>query len=122
MKRASLGPLEQEIIAHVWRQQTCTTRDVVESLTKNREIAYNTVQTVMTRLVNKGLLKRRLKGKTHVYQPTAGQKSLLASLIHQTIGGLTRQFGEAALIAFVDDLEEISPRTRRQLIEKLKHK
>ena len=73
----------------------------------------------MTRLVDKGLLLRKLEGKTHVYKPAAKQKNVLSSLLNQTVGNFTRQFGEAALIAFVDGLDDISAETRQKLIEKL---
>ena len=119
MKNVSLGPLEQEVMKCVWQKKTCTARDIVERLSQDREIAYNTIQTIMTRLVAKGLLKRKLEGKTHVYKPAAKQKSVLFSLIAQTMSGFTGQFGEEALIAFVDGLDDISEETRQKLIEKL---
>ena len=119
MKNVSLGPLEQEVMGCIWKRQHCTARDVVECLDQNREIAYNTIQTIMTRLVDKGLLKRKLEGKTHVYKPVARQKNVLLSLLNQTISDFTGQFGEEALIAFVDGLDDISAETRQKLIEKL---
>lgn len=122
MKKVSLGPLEQEVMACIWEKKTCTARDIVECLSQDREIAYNTVQTIMTRLVDKGLLKRKLQGKTHVYKPAAKQKNILSSLINQIMGSFTGQFGEEALIAFVDGLDDISEETRKKLIEKLQKK
>lgn len=119
MKSISLGPLEQEVMSCVWKHKTSTARDVVKCLGQNREIAYNTIQTIMTRLVGKGLLKRKLEGKTHTYKPVATQENILQSLISQTMSGLTNQFGEEALVAFVDSLDDISQRTRQKLIEKL---
>lgn len=121
MRNVSLGPLEQEVMSCVWRKKTCTTRDVLECLTQSRKIAYNTVQTIMTRLVDKRLLERSLEGKTHIYKPAVEQKSILSSLINQTMGSFTNQFGEEALIAFVDGLGDISDQTRQKLIEKLQN-
>src|SRR3990167_2004095 len=118
MKNVSLGPLEQEVMSCVWKNKTCTASEVVECLGQNREIAYNTIQTIMTRLVDKGLLKRKLEGKTHVYKPAVRQKNVLLSLLNQTMSGFTSQFGEEALIAFIDGLDDISAETRQKLIEK----
>ncbi|KKQ93180.1 MAG: Transcriptional repressor, CopY family, partial [Candidatus Levybacteria bacterium GW2011_GWA1_39_11] len=117
MKNVSLGPLEQEVMSCVWKNKTCTARDVWENLSKDREVAYNTIQTIMTRLVDKGLLKRKLEGKTHVYKPAVRQKNVLLSLLNQTMSSFTGQFGEEALIAFVDGLDDISEETRQKLIE-----
>jgi len=122
MKNVSLGPLEQEAMACIWEKKTCTARDIVECLSQDRKIAYNTVQTIMTRLVDKGLLKRKLEGKTHVYKLAVKQKNVLSSLLNQTMGNFTSQFGEEALIAFVDGLNDISQETRQKLIEKLQNK
>lgn len=122
MKNVSLGPLEQEVMKCVWEKKSCTAREIVDCLSQDREIAYNTIQTIMTRLVEKGLLKRKLEGKTHVYKPAVKQKSILASLINQTMGSFTSQFGEEALIAFVDGLDDISNETRQKLIKKLQKK
>lgn len=122
MKNISLGPLEQEVMAYTWRKKTCTARDVVKHVNQDRNIAYNTIQTIMTRLVDKGLLKRKLKGKTHVYKPTVMKKNILPSLINQTMGNFTNQFGEEALITFVDGLNNISEKTRQKLIKKLRNK
>jgi len=119
MKNVSLGPLEQEVMSCVWKNKTCTARDVWENLSKDREVAYNTIQTIMTRLVDKGLLKRKLEGKTHIYKPAVRQKNVLLSLLNQTMSGFTSQFGEEALIAFIDGLDDISAETRQKLIEKL---
>jgi len=122
MKNVSLGQLEQEVMGCVWKNKTCTARGVVECLSQDREIAYNTVQTIMTRLVDKGLLKRKLEGKTHIYKPAVRQKNVLSSLVSQAMSSYTSQFGEEALIAFVDGLDDISEGTRQKLIEKLQKK
>jgi len=129
MKTVSLGPLEQEVMKCIWHLaagkagiKTCTARDIVEYLKRNREIAYNTIQTIMTRLVDKGLLKRTLQGKTHVYKPMVKRKNILQSIVSQSVDGFMSQFGEDALIAFVDGLDDISEQTRRKLIEKLQNK
>jgi len=106
----------------VWKYKSCTARDVAECLGEDRDIAYNTIQTIMTRLVDKGLLNRKLQGKSHTYKPTINKKNVLSSLIRQTMGSFTNQFGEEALIAFVDGLDDISEETREKLVKKLQKK
>lgn len=103
----------------VWQKKICTVRDVQDFLNKDREIAYNTVQTIMTRLVDKELLKRSLQGKKHVYQPKQRKKKILKSAIKQSMRGFMDQFGEDAVVAFLDGLDDISEETRQKLIKKL---
>ena len=122
MNNVSLGPLEQEVMKCVWQKKICTTRDIVDCLNEDREIAYNTIQTIMTRLVDKGLLKRTLQGKTHIYKPMVKRRNILQSIVSQSMDGFMNQFGEDALIAFVDGLDDISDETRKKLIEKLQSK
>lgn len=119
MKNVSLGPLEQEVMTCVWEKKDCTARDVLNCLSLNKEIAYNTIQTIMSRLVGKGMLRRRLVGKTHKYNPIVSQKNTIQALVSQAMRGLKGNFGDEALIAFVDGLENISQETRKKLIEKL---
>jgi len=109
-------------MSFVWNNKKCTARDITNHLNTEREIAYNTVQTIMTRLVEKGLLKRELEGKTHMYQTLYKKKNILSSIVNKTMSGFVSQFGEDALIAFVDGLDDISDETRNKLIKKLQKK
>jgi len=122
MKNISLGPLEQQIMKHVWKYKECTARDVLNSLSSSHKVAYTTVQTVMTRLVKKGLIKRSLVGKTHMYKPLLKKQGILKSAIGQVMNGFISQFDEEALVAFVDGLDDISEETRMKLIQKLQQK
>lgn len=122
MKSFFIGPLEQRVMKCVWRKEKCTTRDVWNCLNQEKVIAYNTIQTIMTRLIDKGLLKRTLQGKTHLYQAKQKKQSTLQSAISQVMSSFTNQFGDDALIAFVDGLDDISDETRQKLIKKLRNK
>lgn len=122
MKDISLGPLEQRIMKYVWDNKNCTARDVFKSLSTEHKIAYTTVQTIMTRLVNKRVLKRTLIGKSHVYNPLLKKQGILKSAIKHAMSGFIGQFNEDALVAFVDGLEDISDETRMKLIRKLQQK
>ena len=66
------------------------------------------------------ITKTNPEGKTHIYQPRYKKESVLKRLINQNMVGFVNQFGEEALIAFVDGLGDISKETRRKLILKLR--
>jgi len=121
MKYVSLGPLEQAVMKCIWKMKICTARDVVNCLNTDRNIAYSTIQTIMTRLVDKNLLKRTLQGKTHTYEPKQKKKNILQSAISQAMSSFINKFGEDALMAFVDGLEDIPEKTRQKLIKKLQN-
>lgn len=122
MKNVSLGPLEQEVMNCVWEHGTATVRAVHDCLNSKRKIAYNTVQTIMTRLTGKGMLTRIMSGKSHVYQAKRAKKAALKSVIKESMKSFMDQFGEEALVAFVDGVDDISEETKKKLIIKLKAK
>ncbi len=87
----SLGPLEADIMQIVWKRQRVSVQDVYEALCEKRSIAYNTVMTVMTRLAQKGILKRQKEGRAFIYSSTTSKsevaKSMLQYIIDKIFGG-----------------------------------
>jgi predicted transcriptional regulator len=66
--RRAPGSLEAEVMAVLWQstpQAPLTTADVLERLGDG--LAYNTVQTILTRLFDKGLAGRGRAGRGHGY-------------------------------------------------------
>jgi len=87
----SLGPLEADIMQIVWVRQRVSVQDVHEALCEKRPIAYNTVMTVMTRLAQKGILKRQKEGRAFIYTSTTSKsevaKNMLQYIIDKIFGG-----------------------------------
>lgn len=67
--RLVLGELEAEIMDFIWSARSATVRDVHSHLQKSRNIAYTTVMTIMTRLMDKALLAREKYGRGFKYTP-----------------------------------------------------
>ena len=64
-----LGPLETEIMQLLWQEERSTVKKVHRRLSQQREIAYTTVMTTMSRLAEKGVLNRHREGLAYVYTP-----------------------------------------------------
>lgn len=122
MKDLSIGPLEQEVMNCVWEHDSVTTREVFTCLNQNRKLAYNTIQTIMTRLTTKGLLTRKKKGKAHIYKAKGSKQDSIQAAIHTEMASYVDKFGEDALVAFVDGIGKITDDTRQKLIKKLEAK
>jgi predicted transcriptional regulator len=76
-QRRAAGELENEILAALWAAgRPLAPKDVRRSL--GRGLAYNTVQTILVRLHDKGLVERTTHGRTHHYQPTKAPEELAA--------------------------------------------
>jgi predicted transcriptional regulator len=106
-----LGPLEAEVMGVMWSVDgPLTVRAVLERLNEGREapLAYTTVMTVMARLAEKEILGRRLNGRGYVYEPLVADAAAIA------VRSVVRDFGDAAIVGFVDEARS-DPKLRARL-------
>jgi len=104
-----LGPLESEIMTIMWRSQRSLSVREVATLLKGTDRAYTTVMTVMVRLSEKGILRRRQAGKAHLYEAIFSEEAMLSRSAKKTIRKLVNDFGEVALAHFAEELERAKP-------------
>ncbi|MGN6609207.1 MAG: BlaI/MecI/CopY family transcriptional regulator [Jatrophihabitans sp.] len=77
-KRRASGGLESEVLATLWAaRRPLTTAEVVDAL--GTGLAYNTVQTILTRLHAKGAVQRETAGRAHAYTPVLDDAGLAAA-------------------------------------------
>jgi len=106
-----LGPLEAEIVRAAWTAgEPVSVRHLVDRLNQRRSprLAYTTVMTVMNRLAEKGILRRRKQGRGYLYEPVAADPAGLA------VRGVVRDFGEAAIAHLVDEAKS-DPKVLKRL-------
>jgi|SRR3989344_123690 len=105
-KLKTLGELEEEIMEIIWSNKQASVRSVLLELEKRRKIAYTTVMTVMARLYDKDILKRKMdKSGAFIYIPSKDKKTFLASASEKIIKNFLRQYGDIAVAQFVDVIE-----------------
>ena len=90
-KSEQMTPLELEIMQVLWETGPATVQTVQREL--KRELAYTTVQTMLTVLHRKGRVKRTLKDKAYVYRPAVSSKKFTAHAVRDLID---RVFGGSA--------------------------
>lgn len=115
-----LGPLEQRVMDVAWRSEVVSVRDVADALREHAEPAYTTVMTIMTRLMQKGLLEREARGRAYVYRPTMSQQSYEQALSRERVRGLIEEFGDIAVMQFAEELRDTDPESARRLGELLR--
>ncbi|MCW2494127.1 BlaI/MecI/CopY family transcriptional regulator [Jatrophihabitans sp.] len=72
------GSLESEVLATLWAaDKPLTSAEVAASL--GDDLAYNTVQTILTRLHAKGAVHREQAGRAHAYTPVLDDAGLAAN-------------------------------------------
>ena len=80
------GELEAAIMDRLWsRDEPATVREVLVSLRPDRELAYNTVLTVMDNLFQKGWLRRERAGRAHRYSPVTSREGYGAKLMQEAL-------------------------------------
>jgi predicted transcriptional regulator len=75
--RRSAGVLEYEVLAALWAADGPLTAAEVQHEV-DAGLAYNTVQTILSRLHDKGLVGRTAEGRRHRYAPIKGAEELAA--------------------------------------------
>lgn len=117
--RRVLGDLEADVMEVLWRRGQASIREVWDTVKGRRPITFNTVMTVMNRLVEKGLLRRE-DGRGHYrYRPRMDRETLLAHVSRDVVEALVEEFGDIAVAQFVAVLREADPeqlKTLRRLI------
>jgi len=113
-----LGELELAIMRVAWGRPSVTVRDVLNTLTKKRALAYTTVMTVMGRLAEKGLLVAEKRGKTHHYRAALTREEFEVQAAGKVVSSLLADFGgEIALRQFVEKLADTNPDQLARLAE-----
>lgn len=101
MRRRRAGELESEVLAALWASERAVTPgEVHRSL--DGSLAYNTVFTILTRLLAKGLIEREKVGRAHLYRPSVERAELAAR--HMRTALEREDDKEAVLQRFVDGL------------------
>lgn len=109
------GDLQIEVMNTVWKLGQCTVDDVRAQQPKRRRSAYTTIQTVLNRLVERGLLSRSRQGRAFVYRAKLDESEYLARSIGERLAGASPGARRAALVTLVEDLEpdELDEMARR---------
>ena len=80
MQKPKVSATELEVLKELWEGGAATVRDLAERLEeRGREWAYTTVQTLLTRLREKGYAERDESGQAHVYRAAVSREGLLRS-------------------------------------------
>lgn len=117
-----LGPLETEIMRLLWQDKRSTVKKVHRKLTQQRDIAYTTVMTTMSRLAEKGVLNRQREGLAYVYMPAITEDEFVSMIVSQVLDGLLDDYSDMAIDYMVDYLARNSPAELNRLQETIQQR
>lgn len=99
------GELEAAIMSALWdRDEPANVRQVLDDLRPERDLAYNTVLTVVDNLYKKGWLTRQRDGRAFRYVPMASRSDYGARLMRDAMAESGDPVG--ALTGFVRHLSD----------------
>ena len=110
---------EMEILRVIWNRGSSTVREVFEDISQGKPVVYTTVLKQMQVMLQKGLLRRSERFRSHVYESAAERSSvqrlLAGNVMQQAFGGSARSLLQSALAGRKVDARELAE--IRQLLD-----
>ena len=100
-------------MAAVWQMGEARVEDVRAQRPGRKELAYTTIQTVMNRLVDRGLLERERQGNAFVYRPRYAEAEYVAAHLQERLRAASPDARREALASLIgglkpDEIDEIA--------------
>jgi predicted transcriptional regulator len=113
------GELQAQVMSAVWRLGGGTVGDVRSALPPRYRGAHNTIQTVLNRLAERGLLSRKRAGNAIEYRPAISEAEYLTRSISSSLAAASLDARQAALAQLIGDLDEQELEELQQLAEQM---
>ena len=98
----ALSEAQTEIMNVVWEHGEATLAQVCTALAVRRELARNTVQTQLTRLVEKGWLLHRSEGKAFYYRATVPREEARSRVVKRLVDAVFEGSAEGLVMTLLD--------------------
>lgn len=83
---------ELDVLKVLWDLGSGTVREVHDRLTPDLGLAFNTVQTVLRNMEDKGLVTHRADGRTFTYSPLHTREQVTSRFLSKVFDGALDQF------------------------------
>ena len=116
-KQRGGGELEAAVMEVLWDSGGwLTPGEVHEAL--GGDLAYNTVHTILARLLEKKRLDRQRDGRSHVYQPVLSREEYVAARMSTVLDEAKDR--SVAMVGFVDSLEDSDRDQLRRMLDRVR--
>lgn len=116
MVRRAQGSLETDVLEIMWASDDAMTpAEVLAAL--DADLAYTTVMTIQTRLLEKGLVERERRGRAYAYRPVVTEAELRAGKMRDALAAAKDR--EAVLGRFVNTLSAAEATALRVVLDRL---
>jgi BlaI family penicillinase repressor len=83
---------ELDVLKALWELGPASVRDVHEHLRRSLGLAFNTVQTLLRNMEDKGLVQHRADGRTFIYFPKHSRERVASRFLNKVFDGALDQF------------------------------
>jgi predicted transcriptional regulator len=101
---------ELEILKVLWEMGSGSVREVHQRMCPNNELAFNTVQTLLRIMEDKGLVEHRAEGRTFIYSPRYSREQVTSRFLNKVFDGALDQ-----LVLTLLHTKDTSPQELREL-------
>ncbi|UJF33541.1 BlaI/MecI/CopY family transcriptional regulator [Paenibacillus hexagrammi] len=110
------GPLEAKIMEILWDDsEEMSIKEVHGKLEGEKSLSFNTVMTVMNRLVEKGVLQKQARARSFAYSPVVSRGVFMEEQSKELTHDLIEEFGSLAVTHMMDALDKVDPKLLDQL-------
>lgn len=115
-----LGSLEADVLSSLRNLKEAPARDIRAALgERGVHVAYTTVATILSRLWEKGFVRRRREtcrgGERYVYRPVDFERKYLRNVLQSVVS----MFGPAGVVHLSEELSKLDPAEERTLRRRL---
>ncbi|MDF2959079.1 MAG: transcriptional regulator [Paenibacillus sp.] len=104
----------------LWDGEEMAIKEVQHKLEGEKTVNFNTVMTVMNRLVEKRILQKRAASRSFLYRPVLSKDEFLEAQSKELTHELMEEFGTLVVNHMLDALEEADPKLMDKLEQKIK--
>ena len=90
------SPRELDVLKALWGLGSGSVREVHERMCPDGELAFNTVQTLLRIMEDKGLIRHRAEGRTFIYEPIYSRDRVTSRLLHRVFDGRSTRSSSAS--------------------------
>jgi BlaI family transcriptional regulator, penicillinase repressor len=101
------SPREMDILKVLWELGPSSVRDVCRRLCPHNELAFNTVQTLLRIMDQKGLVSHKQQGRTFIYTPCYSRDCAMSSFVARVFDGAIDQLVLSMISTSNPDQDEL---------------
>src|SRR5262245_33850670 len=80
-----LGDLQLKIMKVLWEREDATVSTVLEALSKETDLAYTTIATMLRKMEARGLVTHRVEGRSFVYRAKVAAEEVTGSMANHLL-------------------------------------